>query len=52
MRVNGYEISPYADLTDADLPLPVTQPQPAPLVGLTTRFYDIAFTAKQFWNSF
>ena len=42
-------------LTDSDsavLPLPLTKPKTASFAGLTTRFYDLAFTAKQLWNSF
>ncbi len=42
-------------LTGSDpinLPFPLTGPKPAPLTGLQTRFYDMAFTAKQLWNSF
>ena len=42
-------------LTDSDssnIPLPITKPKSARLAGVTTQFYDMAFTAKQLWNSF
>ncbi|MEM9844750.1 MAG: FAD-binding oxidoreductase [Pseudomonadota bacterium] len=35
----------------ADLPLPMTNPSDAPRAGLTSRFYDLAFTANQVWQS-
>ncbi|MGR3513624.1 MAG: NAD(P)/FAD-dependent oxidoreductase [Paracoccaceae bacterium] len=34
----------------ADLPLPLTEMSAAPRAGLTSRFYDMAFTANQFWK--
>ena len=35
-----------------ELPLPVTQIKSVPFNNLTTRFYDMAFTVKQLYNSF
>lgn len=35
----------------ADLPLPMSDPSQAPRAGLTSRIYDMAFTANQFWKS-
>lgn len=35
----------------ADLPLPVTEPSKAPRTAITSRMYDLAFTANQFWKS-
>ncbi len=34
-----------------DLPLPVTKMTQAPRSGLTSKFYDMAFTANQIWRS-
>ena len=34
----------------AELPLPLTEMAKAPAAGLTTRFYDLAFTANQIWK--
>lgn len=34
----------------ADLPLPLSEPRRAPLAGLATRVYDLAFTANQVWK--
>lgn len=35
----------------ADLPLPMTDMAAAPRAGLTSRMYDLAFTANQVWKS-
>ncbi len=35
----------------ADLPLPVTELAKAPRAALTSRIYDLGFTANQFWKS-
>lgn len=35
----------------ADLPLPMTEVSKAPRASLTSRFYDLAFTANQLWRS-
>ncbi|MEM6588204.1 MAG: FAD-binding oxidoreductase [Pseudomonadota bacterium] len=35
----------------ADLPLPMTDMSTAPRAGITSRFYDLAFTANQIWKS-
>ena len=40
------------DSDPSDIPLPITKPKSARLAGVTTQFYDMAFTAKQLWNSF
>lgn len=34
-----------------ELPLPMTQMSEAPRAGVTSRFYDLAFTANQLWKS-
>ena len=35
----------------ADLPLPVSEMTQAPRAGLTSKFYDMTFTANQIWQS-
>ncbi len=35
----------------AALPLPMTEMSAAPRAAMTSRFYDVAFTASQFWKS-
>lgn len=35
----------------ADLPLPMTEMSEAPRASMTSRFYDMAFTANQIWKS-
>ncbi|MDJ0638558.1 MAG: FAD-binding oxidoreductase [Paracoccaceae bacterium] len=34
-----------------DLPLPMTEMSETPRAAMTSRFYDLAFTANQFWKS-
>lgn len=38
-------------MNPADLPLPLTDMSAAPRAALTSRFYDLAFTANQVWKS-
>ncbi|MDJ0628365.1 MAG: FAD-binding oxidoreductase [Rhodobacter sp.] len=35
----------------SDLPLPLSEPSPAPRAGLKSKFYDLAFAANQLWRS-
>lgn len=37
-------------MNPGDLPLPLTEMTKAPRAGLTSRFYDLAFTANQVWK--